>query len=62
MKTNINKAGFEELVAISGIGPVLAGRIIEYRQENKFKDVYELSNIKGLGRKRMSDIIDQDKV
>ncbi len=62
MKTNINKAGFEELVAISGIGPVLAGRIIAYRQENRFKDVYELSNIKGLGRKRMSDIIDQVEV
>jgi competence ComEA-like helix-hairpin-helix protein len=48
-KININKADKEALVSIPGIGEKLAGRIIEYRSQNRqFASLEELQNIKGL--------------
>ncbi len=45
-----NEASFEELVDISGIGPVLARRIINYRTENgPFASMDELEEIQGIG-------------
>ena len=51
---NINKASEKELYEIIHIGPIRAQLIVEKRP---FRDLYELSNIKGLGRKRVDDII-----
>ncbi len=53
---NINKATSVELQKITHIGVKRAAKIIELRP---FKDVYELSNILGLGTKRMNDIFNQ---
>ncbi len=54
---NINKANIMELKALPGIGDVLAGRIIEYRnEEGGFKSIEELKNVSGIGDKRFSDI------
>lgn len=48
-KVNLNTASKELLMSVSGIGPVLASRIIEYRQENRgFGSKSELKNIKGI--------------
>ncbi|WP_197717106.1 helix-hairpin-helix domain-containing protein [Glycomyces terrestris] len=47
---NINVAGAEELDALNGIGPVLAERIIAYRETNgSFQSVDELSEVSGIG-------------
>lgn len=58
-KVNINTANVNELDNLPGIGPSLAQRIIEYREENgKFKSIEELQNVKGIGEAKYSDIKD----
>lgn len=47
---NLNEATREELQALNGIGPVLSGRIVDYRRENDgFENVREIRNIFGIG-------------
>lgn len=54
---NVNRAPEKDLQKIKGVGPVRAKKIIENRP---FRDIYELSKIAGLGKKRMDAIIKQD--
>lgn len=47
---NINTAGEDELRSLTGIGPVLAQRIIDYREANgPFRSVEELLEVSGIG-------------
>ena len=56
---SINQAGKEEIMALPGIGDVLAERIVVYRQEHGgFSSVEELLNVEGLGKKRLEEILD----
>lgn len=55
-KVNINKAEEKELQKIIHIGPVRALKIIKRRP---YKDIYELSNVLGLGPIRMNQIFKQ---
>lgn len=56
-KININKANEEELQKITGVGPSLASKIIQYREENgKFKEVEDLNNVSGIGEKKFESI------
>jgi competence protein ComEA len=54
---NLNTATAEQLEAIPGIGPVLAQRIIEYRQTHgRFQSVDELLEVRGIGAKRLENM------
>lgn len=56
-KVNINTATQTELETLTGIGPSLAARIIEYRGQNgKFKKVEELRNVKGIGQSKYDGV------
>jgi comEA protein len=49
---NINTASEEELQELPGIGPVLAKRMVEYREANGgFASAEELQNVSGIGEK-----------
>ena len=47
---NINFASKDELMQITGVGDVIADRIIEYRTKSSFKEKEELMNVKGIGK------------
>lgn len=51
-KININEAGLEELTRLPHVGPVMARRIIEWRQTvGRFQKPEDLTQVKGIGRK-----------
>jgi competence protein ComEA len=59
MIINLNTATLAELQALPGIGPVLAQRIVEYRDANgPFQSVDDLLKIKGIGPSLMGKIRD----
>ena len=56
-KLNINRASQEQLVYLPGIGPVLAQRIVEYREkEGSFHTLSELTEIPGIGQVKFARI------
>ena len=50
-KLDINRASEEELQSLEGIGPVIAARIVEHRENTPFRNVDELASVRGIGRK-----------
>lgn len=49
-KVNINTASSSELQALTGIGPVKAEAIIEYRKQNgNFSSIEDIVNVSGIG-------------
>ncbi len=55
-KININTAPDEELVKLKRVGPVIAGRIIEYREmHGPFQRPEDIMKVKGIGQKTWED-------
>ncbi|MCE5216835.1 helix-hairpin-helix domain-containing protein [bacterium] len=51
-QVHLNSATAEELEALPGVGPVVAGRIVSYRQTvGPFRRVEDLLQVKGIGEK-----------
>jgi len=58
-KVSLNEASLEELDSLSGIGPALGGRIIDYREENGgFKNINEVKLVSGVGEALFEKIKD----
>jgi competence ComEA-like helix-hairpin-helix protein len=60
---DLNQATPRQLDGLPGIGPVLAGRIVEYRQRiGGFRSVGQLRAVSGIGEKRYSVLKDLVKI
>jgi competence protein ComEA len=56
-KIHLSTATPEQLDEVDGIGPTLAERIIEYRDEHGgFRSVNELAEVEGIGEKRLATL------
>ena len=57
---NLNTATLADLDTLPGVGPVLAQRILDWRQANgAFSSVDELREVTGVGEKRLADLRDK---
>jgi competence protein ComEA len=56
---NINTATVEQLDALPGVGPAIAGRIVSYREAyGAFSTIEEIVNVKGIGPATFEEIRD----
>ena len=54
---SLSRASVEQLDTLDGIGPTLAGRIVEYgRAHGGFRSLNELQQIEGIGPKRLESL------
>ena len=54
---DINRGTKEEIQALPGIGPVLADRIIQYREsKGRFEKIEDLMAIQGIGETRLAEL------
>lgn len=59
-KISINDSGADELEQLSGVGPSIANKIIDYREQNgPFRSIEQLTEISGIGPKMLESIKDQ---
>ncbi|WP_203233828.1 MULTISPECIES: ComEA family DNA-binding protein [unclassified Actinomyces] len=62
-RVNINTADAAELEALPGIGPALAQRIVDYRNEHgPFASVDELTSVSGIGAAKLEALRDRAAV
>lgn len=57
-KVSINTATIDELTTLTGIGPALAQRIVDYRQQTPFQSLEQIQQVKGIGAKMFEKIKD----
>ena len=59
-KININTADITQLQTITGVGPVTAQKIIDYRTQNgNFGSIEDLKNVSGIGDKTFENMKEQ---
>ncbi|PTN34345.1 helix-hairpin-helix domain-containing protein [Desulfonatronum sp. SC1] len=59
-KVNINEAPVELLQALPGVGPALAQRIVEYREQTPFEAPEDIMKVSGIGEatfEKMKELI-----
>jgi competence protein ComEA len=62
-KIHLNLATAAELDALPGVGPVIAERIVSYRQEHgPFQSVEDLLDVPGIGEAKLGDLRDRVQV
>ena len=62
-KIHLNQATAAELDALPGVGPVIAERIVSYRDANgPFQAVEDLLDVPGIGEAKLADIRDHVQV
>lgn len=62
-KINLNLATAAELDALPGVGPVIAERIVSFREENgPFQSVEDLLDVPGIGEAKLADLRDHVQV
>lgn len=58
-KININTAGSAELQQLPRVGPKVAQRILDYREQNgKFNRIEDLMKVRGIGEKTFEGLKD----
>lgn len=57
-QVNINTASAAELELLPGIGPSIAQRIVDYREDHPFKQRNNIRRVKGVGPKTFDKIKD----
>jgi competence protein ComEA len=55
-KVNLNMATEAQLQELPGIGPVLADRIVAYRQRKRFTSTRQLLEVEGIGQKKYDSL------
>ena len=59
-KININTASAEELQELSGVGPALSERIVDYREsKGRFSSIEDIQNVSGIGETRFENLKDK---
>jgi competence protein ComEA len=54
---NVNTAGAADLEALPGVGPVLAQRIFDYREEHgRFTTIEDLLDVPGIGEAKLATL------
>lgn len=58
-KLNINSATADQFAELPGIGPTIAQRIVDHREEyGPFETVYDLMDVSGIGKETMKNIVE----
>jgi len=62
-KIDLNVAGKKKLAELSGIGPVLAGRVVRYRSKHgNFSSLKQLEEVNGIGPSTLDKIKKRIKI
>lgn len=56
VRTNINTASPADLERLPGIGPALAGRIVEHRSRSPFQSPDQITEVRGIGPKTLEKL------